>query len=1164
MSEEILKALMQLFAIVTKQDDGVTKNEREYVRLFLQSQLSKGQVNIYYNLYESFLNENKGLNKKEGIGVVDEEKERKREERRAKRRAKQSEISQLEVKSDLSGEELAAKKKAREERRKRREELKKLEKEKESQNQNLTSVKDSVRTLSICKKINETLSQQQKVVVLVRLFELINSDQKFTPQRMQLIDTVSDVFNFDKQEFKSIRSFITIHDLTELDLENILIVDNKLEHGYVNAKQIFSEHLDGEVLILKVSSVDLYFLKYTGQDELNLNGLILNNKRIYLFANGSTIRSPKGKPVYYSDVLSKFLSNSDISQLSFNAYNLDLIFPNGAMGLRSVNISEEHGKLIGIMGASGAGKTSLLNVLSGQLRPSNGEVKVNNINIHLEKEQITGVFGYIPQDDLLIDDLTVYQNLYYNSKLCFAHRSEEEIKVLVKDTLVKLGLWGIKDLKVGSPLKKTISGGQRKRLNIALELIREPSVLFVDEPTSGLSSRDSENVMDLLRELTLSGKLIFVVIHQPSSDIYKMFDKVFILDYGGYPVYYGNPVESLIYFKTLDHQINSEQGECELCGNVNVELIFNIIESNIVDEYGQYTGVRKVAPEEWSELYLESKKEFKRYEEQNNKPEGNLDVPSLIKQWLIFTTRDMLSKLANRQYVLINSLEAPVLALILAFIIRYIDSFKLGYVFGRNDNIPAYLFMSIIVALFMGMTVSAEEIVRDRKILKREAFLNLSKLSYFLSKMGILFTISAIQTLSFVLIGNWILDIQGMLLDTWLVLFSVSCFANMLGLNISASFNSAVTIYILIPLLLIPQLVLSGAMFSFEKLNHYVGSDDKVPYIADIMVSRWAFEAVSVNQYKDNHFMEQFYELEKEESFADFRQVYLLPELESRIKKCMEYTGVSTQEDINMLKGSLSVLRENANGFIWSKYLHYEKVNVKCLDSLASYLISLDRMTSVNQMALDSLYEYIYVEDEIVVKRLRNYVTLIKRTLIDELAMLSKDTLFDVAIDLESLEYNNLTWNKLEEVEKLRKQMKLFYTEKFVESNRRLTDKRYFLQQKDEDGYRKWRNSYYNDELARLLRKATAKKRIVEKNGRFIQQIDPIYREPLPSNIFDYRAHFYAPVKCFLGFKINTFAFNLIVIWIFSVLLFVCLVMGFFTRTLNAISTIIVKLKIKF
>ncbi len=96
---------------------------------------------------------------------------------------------------------------------------------------------------------------------------------------------------------------------------------------------------------------------------------------------------------------------------------------------------------------------------------------------------------------------------------------------------------------------KLISGGQRKRLNIALELIREPSVLFVDEPTSGLSSRDSENMMDLLRELALKGKLVFVVIHQPSSEIYKMFDKIIFLDIGGYMIYYGNPVEAVMYFK---------------------------------------------------------------------------------------------------------------------------------------------------------------------------------------------------------------------------------------------------------------------------------------------------------------------------------------------------------------------------------------------------------------------------------------------------------------------------------------------------------------------------------------------------------------------------------------------------------------------------------------
>ncbi len=128
-------------------------------------------------------------------------------------------------------------------------------------------------------------------------------------------------------------------------------------------------------------------------------------------------------------------------------------------------------------------------------------------------------------------------------------------------------------------------------------------VLFLDEPTSGLSSRDSENLMDLLRDLTLKGKLVFTVIHQPSSEIFKMFDKVIILDQGGCMAYFGNPVDSVIYFKTLDAQINSNQGECPSCGNVNPETIFNIIETQVVDEFGKYTEKRKVKPDEWANTF---------------------------------------------------------------------------------------------------------------------------------------------------------------------------------------------------------------------------------------------------------------------------------------------------------------------------------------------------------------------------------------------------------------------------------------------------------------------------------------------------------------------------------------------------------------------------------
>ena len=155
----------------------------------------------------------------------------------------------------------------------------------------------------------------------------------------------------------------------------------------------------------------------------------------------------------------------------------------------------------------------------------------------------------MPQDDLLIEELTIYQNLYYNARLCLDNFPESKIIEIVHKILDDLDLYDIKDLKVGNPLKTIISGGQRKRVNIALELIREPSILFVDEPTSGLSSTDSENVMMLLKELAMKGKLVVVNIHQPSSDLFKLFDQLVVLDKGGYPAYAGNPVEGIIYFK---------------------------------------------------------------------------------------------------------------------------------------------------------------------------------------------------------------------------------------------------------------------------------------------------------------------------------------------------------------------------------------------------------------------------------------------------------------------------------------------------------------------------------------------------------------------------------------------------------------------------------------
>ncbi len=1001
---------MKLFALIAKQDEGVELKEREFVERFLYKQLNDEAVHEYLTLFDKHA----GTDGKDNLNKDDKK----------------------EIK--------------------------------------LTSVKASVKIMGICKKINKTLNKEQKVVVLVRLFELVNAVGKFTDQRMAIINTVSEVFKLQKEEYAEIRDFVIEQDDEKFSIYNSILLINDKDKSYEKAKHIVVEKLDGNLVVLHVDSVDLYFLKYTGSEELYLNGLGLNNKSIYLFASGSTVKLPKGKPVYYSDVVMRFLEDVTSHKISYHCNHVYYAFPNGTYGVQDVTFSEEHGKLIGIMGVSGAGKTTLLNVLAGVTSPSEGEVLINGLNLHKDRDKTEGIIGLIPQDDLLIEELTVFENLFYNAKLCFKDKGNEEITKLVDKTLDNLGLFEYKDLQVGSPMKKTISGGQRKRLNIALELIREPSILFVDEPTSGLSSRDSENVMDLLRELSLKGKLIFVVIHQPSSEIYKMFDKMMILDVGGHLIYYGNPIEAVMYFKRMDMQVNSDVGECPTCGNVNPELLFNIIEAKVVDEYGKYTSKRKISPLKWEQNYKEHTAD-EYVEIVKEKPPQALNIPKWLSQTKIYTIRDFLSKISNKQYIILNLLEAPVLAFILSYIIRYIaDPMSDTYIFRENENIPIFIFMSIIVALFLGLTVSAEEIFKDRKILKRESFLNLSRSGYLVSKIAILFLLSAIQAFTFVIIANSILGIKGMYFYYWFALFSTAAFANMLGLNISASFNSVATIYIIIPLVMIPMMVLSGAMFEFDKLNRNISSVKKVPFIAELMPTRWTYEAMVVHQFKDNQFEKQFYPHEKNISIADFNQVYLIPEMEDKLEL--------VREELKS-KGEI----------------------------------------------VDSKDEVQLLYNEILKEQKQN-----------------PDIQFD---HLEKINPDALTMDLIYEIGDFIDHMKTYYTSLFNEStNKKENIIQFFIEQ---NAYQKFKNDYHNESIEDLVKKIYEKNKILEFDNELIQQIDPIFKDPIPKNKFDFGAHFYAPRKHIFGYYIDTYWFNMGVIWLFCIAFYVLLYFKVFETIMN-------------
>jgi ABC-type multidrug transport system ATPase subunit len=738
----------------------------------------------------------------------------------------------------------------------------------------------------VCRQIKKGLFLEERMIVFLQLIEFAFEDGMISQQEKTIIDIVSRTFNISRKEYDNATSFMIGRSYDEVSSDCLLVIESDdpqysiagTYKNYDRWRHMRIKGFKGHLAVLHIESTGTLLFIYDGPMILYFKGRDIIAYRPYLLDRGVNIKGQGIDPIYYSKIYKKFVSPKFPQKIVFEGHDVEFLFKNSENGVQKMNFRVESGNLIGIMGGSGVGKTTMINLLHGKIKPSSGQLFINGYDINEDAEDLTGLIGFVPQDDMLIEELTVYQNLFFNAKMCFGDYTEEQIRKVVDEVLQKLGLYDIKDLQVGDVMNKKVSGGQRKRLNIGLELMREPVVLFVDEPTSGLSSFDSEMVMGLLRDQALSGKLVFANIHQPSSDIIKMFDRLWLLDKGGYMVYDGDPVEALVYFKTETSQANAAESECPNCGNVETDNILHILEVKVIDNSGYPGKDRQVSPREWYEKYRKKMMPvFGGNPPKTTVPPSSFSIPRKIDQIRIFIQRNLTRKIADKQYMFINLLEAPLLAFILAYISKYTENST--YVFGANKNYPVFLFMSIVVALFMGLTVSAEEIYRDRKILEREKFLNLSRLSYLLSKINFLFALSAIQTLSFVIVANLILEVKGMLLQQWIILFSTACFGNILGLNISAGMRTAVSIYILIPLILVPQLILGGAMIKFDDLHRSITKKLYVPIVGDVMVTRWAYEALSVEQFKGNRFEKPFFTYDMDLSQNDWYASFLIPAL---------------------------------------------------------------------------------------------------------------------------------------------------------------------------------------------------------------------------------------------------------------------------------------------
>lgn len=731
---------------------------------------------------------------------------------------------------------------------------------------------------SVCEGLRKKIEASEQSLLLLRFMEFSAINREGFLSHEDLFQNVGEHFSVNRELLGHFKAFV-------LQEETDRVLSCK------------PPHWDGSLHVIDLPESNIMAFTYRGKDTVMMNDVPVLQGTFQLWQQSGVMKGKKGDPLYYSNVKALFdKMGPDRTPIELAGREINFRFPRSENGMHNFSFTLHSGQLVAIMGGSGVGKSTLLGLLNGNIRPQEGQILLNGVSI--QDPEVQKLIGFVPQDDLLIEELTVYKNLWYTARLCFDGMSPAELDKRVMDVLTDLGLAGAKDLKVGSPLNKTISGGQRKRLNIALELIREPAVLFLDEPTSGLSSSDSEKVINLLKEQTFRGRLIVVNIHQPSSDIYKLFDRLWLLDKGGYPVYDGNPIEAITYFKQAAHYADSETSMCSSCGNVNPEIVLNIVDSKALDDTGRLTEERRIQPEEWHRRYLGSRGE-QQSPQVREIPPSKQKKPSARKQFLIFLQRNVQTKIVNTQYLLISLLEAPLLAAIVAMLTRYAP--ETGYTIMDNKNLVSFFFMAVIVAIFMGMSVSAEEIFKDRSLLKRERFLRLSHSGYIWSKITYLTGLSLLQTLLFILVGHAIMGIHGMLGIWWIILFAAALVANLTGLVLSQSLNSIVAIYITIPLLLIPQILLCGLVVKFDDLNPR-SKTGNVPVIGEVIPSRWAFEALAVSSYMYNPYMKHFFDDEKEKFRAQYYRLGYLEELQSQMETAQDEYLKTGEADFSRLE----------------------------------------------------------------------------------------------------------------------------------------------------------------------------------------------------------------------------------------------------------------------
>ncbi|AUX31050.1 MULTISPECIES: FHA domain-containing protein [Sorangium] len=543
--------------------------------------------------------------------------------------------------------------------------------------------------------------------------------------------------------------------------------------------------------------------------------------------------------------------------------------------LDNVSFKALPGDMIALMGPSGAGKTTLLLTLNGYLPPTSGVVRINGEDLYNIYDTLRGSIGYVPQDDLVHPELTVFEAVRYSAKFRLPpDYTEDEIDARVEQTIKDLGLEGVKNLQIGKPENKILSGGQRKRVNIALELVTDPVILFLDEPTSGLAADDTTALISLLHDLTkATGKTIIMTIHQPAKDEFEKFSHALILGYGGIPMFFG-PTRPDAYrffgsWKERHGQPNDVDNPRDMFEMLALRErpIFDQLRAR--DPNASRGEARRLAALEWrKEFFSDANPTYRRMysgRREIGTGQGQRGIPAGRA-----TTKGQLGLLLSRYFkvkkrdvggTLIMLLQAPIIGILLAIVFggqeKAIPAWCLGALqeLGRRaggadqstdilkgmeatTDHTAAIFFLVVAAVWFGTSNAAREIVSERAIYLRERMVNLGLVNYVLSKYLLLAGFCLVQCTILLAIVFFALGFHGGMQAFAMqlaALTATSLSAVAMGLLLSTVVASSEAAMALTPIALIPQVVLGGLMVPMTTVPH-------LRPLMYIIPARWGFE----------------------------------------------------------------------------------------------------------------------------------------------------------------------------------------------------------------------------------------------------------------------------------------------------------------------------------